>query len=62
MKHNREFEIAWLGLKIGEHVYDFSVGDAFMKERGAPAESHDWNAQVKLKFDRQQTKTPGDFS
>src|SRR4051794_10994311 len=55
MKHNREFEIAWLGLKIGEHVYDFNVSDAFMKERGAPAESHDWNAQVKLKFDRQQS-------
>jgi uncharacterized metal-binding protein YceD (DUF177 family) len=55
MKHNREFEIAWLGLKVGEHVYDFNVGDEFMKERGAPAETHDWNAQVKLNFDRQQS-------
>jgi uncharacterized metal-binding protein YceD (DUF177 family) len=55
MKHNREFEIAWLGLKIGAHVYDFTVDDAFMKEHGAPAETHDWNAQVKLTFDRQQS-------
>jgi uncharacterized metal-binding protein YceD (DUF177 family) len=55
MKHNREFEIAWLGLKIGEHVYDFSIGDDFMVERGAPAELHDWAAQVKLRFDRQQS-------
>ena len=55
MKHNREFEIAWLGLKIGEHEYDFSIDDQFMQERGAPAELHDWNAQVKLKFDRQQS-------
>ncbi len=53
MKHNREFEIAWLGLKVGEHVYEFSIGDAFMQERGAPAETHSWNAQVKLRFDRQ---------
>lgn len=55
MKHNREFEIAWLGLKIGEHVYDFSVGEAFMKERGAPAETSDWKAQIKLRFNRQQS-------
>ena len=55
MKHNREFEIAWLGLKIGEHVYEFSIGDPFMQERGAPPELHDWAAQVKLTFDRQQS-------
>ncbi len=55
MKHNREFEIAWLGLKLGEHVYEFNLGDEFMHERGAPAETHDWNAQVKLRFDRQQS-------
>ncbi len=55
MKHNREFEIAWLGLKLGEHVYEFNVGDEFMHEHGAPAETHDWDAQVKLRFDRQQS-------
>ncbi len=55
MKHNREFEIAWLGLKVGEHVYEFSVGDEFMRERGAPAETRDWAAQVKLRFNRQQS-------
>lgn len=55
MKHNREFEIAWLGLKIGAHVYEFSIGDEFMRERGAPAETHDWAAQVKLTFDRQSS-------
>lgn len=55
MKHNREFEIAWLGLKIGEHVYDFSIDDTFMQEHGAPPELHDWAAQVRLRFDRQQS-------
>ena len=55
MKHNREFEIAWLGLKIGEHEYEFTIGDPFMREHGAPDELHNWNAQVKLTFDRQQS-------
>ena len=55
MKHNREFEIAWLGLKVGEHVYDFSIDDQFMQDRGAPPELHDWAAEVKLRFDRQMS-------
>src|SRR6188768_1426459 len=55
MKHNREFEIAWLGLKIGEHEYDFGVNNEFMQEHGAPPELHDWAAQVRLRFDRQQS-------
>ena len=54
MKHNREFEIAWLGLKIGEHVYEFNLGDEFMRAHGAPEDIHNWAAQVKLTFDRQQ--------
>lgn len=53
MKHNREFEIAWQGLKPGVHEYVFNVGDDFMKERHAPEEYHDWNAEVKLRFDKQ---------
>jgi len=53
MKHNREFEIAWLGLKGGEHVYDFSINDEFMLEHGAQAELHDWAAEVKLRFNKQ---------
>lgn len=53
MKHNREFEIAWQGLKLGVHEYRFSLDDEFMKERQAPAEMHDWHAEVALKFDRQ---------
>lgn len=50
MKHNREFEIAWLGLKEGEHVYDFNIGDAFMAEHGAPEELKNWAAVVHLRF------------
>ena len=52
MKHNREFEIAWQGLKPGEHEYVFRVGHEFMKEHHAPEEYSDWNAEVKLIFDK----------
>lgn len=57
MKHNREFEIAWQGLKLGVHEYAFSIGSEFMKEQHAPDEFADWHAEVKLRFDRQ----PGFF-
>ncbi len=55
MKHNREFEIAWQGLKLGVHDYAFSIDSEFMKEHGAPEEYKDWHAEVKLKFDRQSS-------
>ena len=29
MKHNREFEIAFVGLKPGEHTYDYTIADSF---------------------------------
>lgn len=50
MKHNREFEIAWLGLKEAEHIYDFSIDDVFMQAKGVPEELKDWKAHVRLKF------------
>jgi uncharacterized metal-binding protein YceD (DUF177 family) len=53
MKHNREFEIAWQGLKLGVHEYTFSIGTDFMREHHASEEFSDWHAEVKLKFDRQ---------
>lgn len=53
MKHNREFEIAWQGLRLGVHEYVFTIGNDFMKEHDAPEEFHDWQAEVILKFDRQ---------
>lgn len=54
MKHNREFEIAWQGLKPGEHVYEYEVGDQFIQDHGE-GEERDFknlNAQVKLRFDK----------
>ena len=34
MKHNREYEIAWQGLKPGAHTYMHDIDDRFMEERG----------------------------
>jgi uncharacterized metal-binding protein YceD (DUF177 family) len=52
MKHNREYEIAWQGLKPGIHTFQFDLDDKFMKEHG------EWdfeglNAQVVVTFDKQ---------
>ena len=55
MKYNREFEIAWQGLKPGPHHYSFAIDDRFMAEHQAPAEFHDWNAAIKLTFDKQSS-------
>lgn len=52
MKHNREFEIAWLGLKPGVHTYQYEIGDAFMQEHGGQGDFRDVHAQVKLTFDK----------
>ncbi len=55
MKHPREFEIAWMGLKPGVHEYQYELGDRFFGELDAPAEYSNWNVVVKLRFDRQAT-------
>ena len=52
MKHNREYEIAWQGLKPGIHVFQFDIGDRFMQEHG------EWDfegleGQVTVTFDKQ---------
>jgi uncharacterized metal-binding protein YceD (DUF177 family) len=55
MKHNREFEIAWQGLRNGVSEYTFSISDDFMRTRGAGEEFKDWNAEVLLKFDKHES-------
>ncbi len=52
MKHNREFEIAWQGLKPGQHVYEYEVGDRFMTEHGGEQDFQNLRAEVKLIFDK----------
>lgn len=55
MKHSREFEIAWMGLKPGVHEYQYELGDRFFRDMDAPAEFSDWNVVVKVRFDRQMS-------
>jgi uncharacterized metal-binding protein YceD (DUF177 family) len=47
MKHNREFEIAFVGLKPGEHNYDFTVTDSFFETFEKP---EFWNANIDVKI------------
>lgn len=52
MKHNREFEIAWQGLKPGVHVYQYELDDKFLDEKQAERDFKDLDAQITLKFDK----------
>ncbi|MBS1781188.1 MAG: DUF177 domain-containing protein [Bacteroidetes bacterium] len=54
MRHNREFEIAWQGLKPGVHTFQYELGDRFLDEHGAnERDFKDLDAQVNLKFDKE---------
>lgn len=53
MKYNREFEIAWQGLKPGEHLFEYEVDNRFIQKHGDS--SHEFEqiaATVRLKFDK----------
>lgn len=54
MKHNREFEIAWQGLKTGPNTYMYELDDRFMEAHGAGAEFRNWDAKVTLVFDKHE--------
>ena len=53
MKHNREFEIAWQGLKPGIHVFQYDLDDRFIDERAeTERDFKDLDVQVTLNFDK----------
>ncbi len=54
MKHNREYEIAWQGLKPGPHTYVYDIDDRFMQEREAAGDIRNWKAQITLVFDKHE--------
>lgn len=51
MSHNREFEIAFVGLKPGVHVFEFKVEDKFFAAYGHQ-EFSKCNADIKLSLDK----------
>ena len=56
MKHKREYEIAWQGLRKGVSEYEFEIDNEFMLAHGADEEEYkDWEAMVKLKFDKHES-------
>lgn len=53
MKHSREFEIAWQGLKSGISTFKYDIDDEFMQKHGAEEQEYkDWKASVSLTFDK----------
>jgi uncharacterized metal-binding protein YceD (DUF177 family) len=55
MKHSREFEIAWQGLKEGLHIYQYNISDKFMESREVGKELRDWDVDVTLNFDKKNS-------
>jgi uncharacterized metal-binding protein YceD (DUF177 family) len=55
MKHNREYEIAWQGLKPGPHTYVYEIDDRFMQEREIDESFKNWNARITLVFDKHES-------
>ena len=53
MKHNREFEIAWQGLKPGVHTFQYEIGDRFMEDRQVERDFRELEAKLTVKFDKQ---------
>jgi uncharacterized metal-binding protein YceD (DUF177 family) len=54
MKYNREYEIAWQGLKSGPHTYVYDIDDRFMQAREASEDFRNWDAKITLIFDKHE--------
>ncbi|MCB0701001.1 MAG: DUF177 domain-containing protein, partial [Chitinophagaceae bacterium] len=52
MKHNREFEIAWQGLKSGVSVFDYYLDDKFFTDNDVERDFKDLDVQLTLRFDK----------
>lgn len=51
MENKREYEIAFVGLKPGVHVYDYDISDSFFEKYGEQ-DFTNCNAKVKLSLDK----------
>lgn len=51
MGNKREFEIAFVGLKPGVHVYQYTILDSFFEKYGAQ-DFNDCNAEIKLSLEK----------
>ena len=55
MRHSREYEIAWQGLKPGVHTFLYEMDDRFMEHYNIEGEFKDWNVRVTLTFDKKNS-------
>lgn len=53
MKQTREFEIAWLGLKPGEHNFQYDLDDRFFRDMEIDPEYKDISVKIGVRFDKQ---------
>ncbi len=53
MKNSRVFEIAWQGLKLGEHELIYDLDDKFLIWKYPETEYKQLNVQIKVTFDKQ---------
>ncbi|MBL7765359.1 MAG: DUF177 domain-containing protein [Chitinophagaceae bacterium] len=53
MKHSREYEIAFVGLKPGHHVFNYTINDKFFEHFEKP-EFNNTSIEVKLTLDKKQ--------
>ena len=51
MGNNREFEIAYVGLKLGSHVYTYNIEDNFFESYGQQ-DFVNCNTNIKLNIDK----------
>jgi uncharacterized metal-binding protein YceD (DUF177 family) len=53
MRHHREFQIAWLGLKEGMHEFQYEINDEVLEDLGyAHPDFENLDAKVSLKFEK----------
>lgn len=55
MKHYREYEIAWMGMKVGLHTFVYELDQRFLVNKEAPEEFKDLKAKVTLSFDKHES-------
>jgi len=60
VKKLKEYNLPFLGLKVGKHLYDFTLGKAFF-EAFPHSEIEECNIQVKLELEKQASMMVLDF-